>query len=311
MSRLEKQLSNYGIPRKIVTTVNFNSGHIEQREFDEFDVDRISGLENKALVSFEEALKQESLGIYVYEAKYDTIKLFHRFMTADVANSLEHLTKNKYAGPYFKSLTKQQQEYLETNEINWLDVGCHAGSFGNMVLKMFPNHKCLFLDGMQVNVSLAEASSKLNDIHDRSLFVDSFYGAVVGNEFNDSTVTMHATYRTTGNAGIYPHPTRLQFKVPALNFEQVVRDHDITAVKLDVEGAEYEIITEANELSELQFLFLEYHIVPEDGELKIRERYSVVYEKLISEFDSVIGITPDEIGKNRSIKQHVLCCNVN
>jgi FkbM family methyltransferase len=159
-------------------------------------------------------------------------------------------------------ITKESEYFrfikLNPNDI-WIDAGGHIGSFA---LKIFREVNAVHVFEPDVhNFSLITENISLNNA--QNIFTS--HSALVGN--NDKARTFFQSKSRNMGAGSFFKPPRRknqQVTVTCTNINTVLHETRANCLKLDIEGAEKELL-ESIDLSHIDQLIMEYHksIIPD------------------------------------------------
>lgn len=122
-----------------------------------------------------------------------------------------------------------------TKQDRWLDVGAHIGSFSVSVAEHVD--AVIAFEPEPENFALLESNIFLN----RAINVFPWNTAIVGDD-------RHVVYlyknlkKNTGSHSFFVQRGREQLQVPCLNINHILVESAIDKIKIDAEGAEYEIL---------------------------------------------------------------------
>lgn len=125
----------------------------------------------------------------------------------------------------------------------WIDLGSHAGMF-MLYAARAGARKVYCYEAEASNFAQLNAVVKHNELEPK---VDCFHAAVL-NQCEDSHVDLYLARADYNNYRHTVVPTRRRrtVSVPCLNFQDVLDRHpDANAVKIDIEGAEVDILSNA------------------------------------------------------------------
>jgi FkbM family methyltransferase len=134
----------------------------------------------------------------------------------------------------------------------WLDIGAHIGGFAlwaseraTSILSVEPE-----LDNFERLCMHIENNSVPN--------VMPMMGAVVGNDDKFRELYVNPL-RNTGTHTLIPKRNRPSRTVTAYNVNELLNAGEINAIKIDAEGAEYEILPAIKDWSPIEAVVLEFH----------------------------------------------------
>lgn len=166
----------------------------------------------------------------------------------------------------------------------WLDGGANIGCFSTMVAP-FCDSVVAFepdLDNfLQLMVNL-----NANDCWN----VFPVHAALVGND--DKMRPLYLSEKDVANHTLRPTRRRSSTMVDCVNVNAAVREYGVNRVKLDVEGAEGEIL-DVLDLGPLDELVVEYHF-RQAGDDMLHTRYRALVTRLREEFPFVTA--PNAVG---------------
>jgi hypothetical protein len=86
--------------------------------------------------------------------------------------------------------------------------------------------------------------------------------------------------------------------LPAININEAIATHGATAIKMDVEGAEYELIKAVTDWSNVRVIIVEYHFMYKPLKANRVQKFQEIISILENNFDVVRKIDAVEYGKN-------------
>ena len=163
--------------------------------------------------------------------------------------------------------------------------------------KQFPKiKKIVSYEALPHNVSFAIENIKLNGFENTCEFIQK---AIVPNEepsidfFISSDSGKHSILKVKGRDSI---------SVPAVNINDAIKESGATAIKMDVEGAEYELIKAVKDWSNIRLVVIEWHFNAMRTLTKDKNYRSAVCQEIMSILEKnfqVIRKLPNvEYGKN-------------
>ena len=102
----------------------------------------------------------------------------------------------------------------------------------------------------------------------------------------------------SGKHSILPIRGREILHVPAININDAINEHGATAIKMDVEGAEYELIKAVTDWSKVRVIIIEYHFMYKPLKTNRVQKFQEITAILEQNFDVVRKIEAVEYGKN-------------
>jgi len=128
-----------------------------------------------------------------------------------------------------------------TEKDRWLDLGSHIGCFALDVARIVEYVHCV--EAEHSNVRLALRNVSLNPY--ANIVVE--HGAVVGDNHKDDVVLLHLAMKSHSNS-LHPEMYNLKYgkigtiEVPAVKAQDLIDKHNLNKIKLDIEGAEYDVV---------------------------------------------------------------------
>jgi len=169
---------------------------------------------------------------------------------------------------------------LDKND-HWLDIGTHIGSFA---LSIYKDVKMIFcFEPEKENYVLLKKNVELNKIKN----IKTHNMAVVGNDDDERSFFIN-TKKNTGGHSFYIKRGRQELKTKCININNILKTYKINKIKMDCEGAEYEIIKNIDQelLNGIEELIFEYHfnVLKDHPE---HEKYFEIIEILKKNFSEV------------------------
>ena len=171
----------------------------------------------------------------------------------------------------------EMSKYLKmlefTSEDVWADLGANIGSFGVLIHDKVK--KIYGVEPSPTNCEVIKAQIEFNKLDNYSLIeaalVSSDEQKTIDLFINSISMGFNTIRKSRSTIGI--------IQVPTLSFSKLLEEHpDINKVKMDIEGAEYEIIINYNNWSNIKELFVEFH----GGILKDKNTEQPMYNMVIN-----------------------------
>lgn len=212
-------------------------------------------------LDFKTAEKIGQLDLVDWPTQYGDFKFYIRKgLNELIYNVGTNVSKSPNSGEYIKPFTSASYgPALNVNaalnqEDTWLDVGGHMGFFAIRMAKQFPNiKKVISYEALPHNVSFALENIKLNGVDGTCEFVQK---AIVPNNTDKISFFISSD---SGKHSIIPVKGRDEITVPAININDAIKLHGATAIKMDVEGAEYELLKAITDWSNIRIAIIEWH----------------------------------------------------
>lgn len=191
-------------------------------------------------------------------------------------------------------VVKEQRIYL--NKINidpedvWLDAGAHIGTFSLSVYKKIKEIYAYEPD--QDNFSVLNYNMLINKIENMQIY----NSAIVEN--NDSKREFFINKKkNTGGHSFYIKRGREKVICKCKNINSILEEHNINKIKMDIEGAEYEVLKaiKPKNYNNLKEIILEFHF----NILKDHPEHSKYFE-IVDLFKNSF----DVVDHNPEIKKH-------
>jgi FkbM family methyltransferase len=203
-------------------------------------------------------------------------------------NIKQNITVKAEGGEYFSPLLRPHWNENGTpfdiwdldREDTWLDAGGHIGLFATRVLTQFPKvKKVISYEPFRNNIDFAELNLESNGVSDRCEMVEAAL-TPEGNEPIDFYLAWDS-----GKHSVLDIRGREKVQVPTVDINTALEG--VTAIKMDIEGAEYDIIKAVKDWSNIRVALIEYHFhyrpLSKDREAKFRE----IIEIFKQNFDDV------------------------
>jgi FkbM family methyltransferase len=167
--------------------------------------------------------------------------------------------------------------YFETNSKNprIIDVGAHLGVASHYFAHTHPFAKILAVEPHPVSFSLLQENCQWNQLENISLIQACVVpkSNTLSQNLSLSNNSLQKTTLFTDSAGEWLSSTSyrqggwngsqaemIQIEVPAITLEQLINNQPVQLLKIDIEGAEWEVLLSAqDELRYVERLILEYH----------------------------------------------------
>lgn len=170
----------------------------------------------------------------------------------------------------------------------WIDIGGNIGSFPVHIADRVKTIHTYEPD--QTNLRLLERNLQLNNI--TNCVIHPL--AVVWDD-RDTTDFYLNNKKNKGAHGMFATRGRTKISVPCININQVLAEVHPTKIKIDAEGAEYELIKAIKSWDGIAELIFEYHtlVLRDFTGVKLAELY-----KLLTPYFDVSGKSPDALARN-------------
>lgn len=213
------------------------------------------------LISLDEARTRGLLINTQRETPYFNYNLFLRSPDEVKYNVNQNISKTATGGEYFSPLFRtdwnSNGNQFELENLNqedvWLDAGGHIGLFATRVLTQFPRvKKVISYEPFRNNIEFAELNLESNGVADRCEMRE----AALVPDNNTQNIDFFLAW-DSGKHSLLPVRGRTQVTVPATNFSAALKE--ATCLKMDVEGAEYDLIKSVEDWSNIRIAIIEYH----------------------------------------------------
>lgn len=251
-------------------------------------------------IDFKTAKKFDQLELVDWKTRYADFKFYVRKGLHEVQYNVGPcVTKSPNSGEYIKPLTspaygeKMDVNSVYNHEDTWLDIGGHIGLFSIRMAKQFPQIKKIWsYEALPHNVSFGLENVKINNCEGVCEYVQK---AIVPN--HEQSVDFFIS-TDSGKHSILPLRGRDIVNVPAINIDEAIKLHGATAIKMDVEGAEYDLIKAVTDWSNIRVMILEYHFMYKPLKDNRVGKFQEVMKIFEDNFDVVRKIEAVEYGKN-------------
>jgi FkbM family methyltransferase len=212
-------------------------------------------------IDFETAKKFDQLDLVDWKTQYGDFQFYLRKGLKELqynvsANVARSETSGEYIRPFVHPNMGTPLNLTETlnREDTWLDVGGHLGLFAIRMAKQFPKiKKVVSYEALPHNTSFALENIKLNGLEETCEFVQK---AIVPD--NSESIDFFIS-SDSGKHSIIPVKGRDVISVPAVNINDVIKETGATAIKMDVEGAEYSLLKAVTDWSQIRVVVIEWH----------------------------------------------------
>ena len=256
-------------------------------------------------IDFTTAKKFDQLELVDWKTKYSDFKFYVRKGLNEVKYNVgTNVSKSPNSGEYIKPFVSERMgaplnvNHSLNREDTWLDIGGHLGFFAIRMAKQFPKiKKIISYEALPHNVSFALENVKVNSVEGTCEFVQK---AIVPNHEPDISFFISSD---SGKHSILPVKGREVITVPAININDAITSSGATAIKMDVEGAEYELIKSVKDWSPIRLVIVEWHFNSMRSLTKDKNYRVTLYQEIMNifknaGFDIIRGLPNDEYGKN-------------
>ena len=170
-----------------------------------------------------------------------------------------------------------------TKDDVWLDLGANVGAFSvkfsDTVRKMYA------YEPDPTNYEMLVRNLELNAVQN----IKPFQSAVVGTDIQH--IDLFCSDSSKWGQTIFPVRGRQAVKVKAENIEDILKSFpDVNKIKMDVEGAEGEILLANIDFNGISELILEWHFSQRRDHENDYEEYNRVCQILRENFDTITGM---------------------
>lgn len=213
-------------------------------------------------LSVDECIKAELIQNVHKKTEYFEYDLWVRSPDEVKLNISQNISKSPTGGEYFSPIFRPHwNEHGKGHEFKledfdredvWLDAGGHIGLFATRMLTQFPNIKrVISYEPFRNNIEFAELNLTANGVGERCDMVEA---ALVADD--QKTVDFYLAW-DSGKHSLLEIRGRNVCTVPCKNFNEALEG--VTAIKMDIEGAEYDLIKSVNDWSNIRVALIEYH----------------------------------------------------
>lgn len=202
----------------------------------------------------------DELPLLLQSTEYGDIELYFRDGRQDLQVIDQVIRPSARKGDFMSKVDDRLYTSLQSPDWqSWLDVGAHIGSFSVRMVTQF-GVQVIAYEPEHENYTILKANANKANAKNGNRFIRCVNKAVVSGD--ETSVRFYLNSRKdAGMHSILPRRGRASITVLAEKFDDVVLRNDITCVKMDIEGAEYEIIKHCSVLPVIEVLFLEYHFM--------------------------------------------------
>ena len=166
-------------------------------------------------------------------------------------------------------LKEFSQQTMPDRPLTILDIGAHVGAFSLAMLEKFPTCRCICCEPSPKTFEYLRKNIEINGLQQRVQLIEA---AVLAED--KETALFEGKEGSAKNSATIPLDGGTTCTVQGLSFDHLVDrlDSEIDVLKLDCEGAEYEILfnSSPSTLEKIRSIVLEYHPVPGNGWDEIR-----------------------------------------
>jgi FkbM family methyltransferase len=246
-------------------------------------------------IDFNTAKKFNQLELIDWKTRYGDFQFWVRRGLNEVTYNVgTNVSRGPNSGEYIKPfVAKSMGEPLDVNlmlnrEDTWLDIGGHMGFFAIRMAKQFPRiEKVISYEALPHNVSFALENIKLNEVDNRCEVVQKAISPTDEEKIDFFIST------DSGKHSILKIRGRENISVPAININDAIKESGATAIKMDVEGAEYELIKAVTDWSQIRVIVVEWHF----NALRALRKGKDHRTQLFGEIMQILGENFDEIRK--------------
>jgi FkbM family methyltransferase len=255
-------------------------------------------------IDFNTAKKFDQLDLVDWKTQYGDFKFYVRKGLNEVKYNVgQNFSRNPNSGEYIYPFANPRNgEPLNINEVlnqedTWLDIGGHLGLFAIRMARQFPKIKNIVsYEALPHNVTFAVENLKVNGVTN----CEMVQKAIVPNDLETISFFISSD---SGKHSILPVKGREVITVPAININDAIRQSGATAIKMDVEGAEYELIKAIEDWSNIRVVIIEWHFNSmkslKKGDSNARvNMFQEIIAILEKNFDVIRKVPGIEHGKN-------------
>jgi len=181
-----------------------------------------------------EDIVMEKAGPYVFHTRPDTLD---HFVIRENFGSKQYL---KYIG-----------HHLDAEDV-WIDAGAHIGAFAVSIAEVV--NKIVCFEPRRDNFGLLKKNIRINKLKN----VTVINAALVGNNDITRDIFSHEG-KNTGSHSFMPIRGRYANAVRCVNFDAMLREHGANKIKMDIEGAEYELLYATKMWKHIDEIIMEFH----------------------------------------------------
>lgn len=253
-----------------------------------------------ATCSIEEAKEAKTLEIYNRKTQYFDYKLLVRSKDEIRLNIKQNISKHPTGGEYINPLFYEKYnvnnyepldlEFLNREDV-WLDLGGHIGLFAVRMLTQFPKiDKVISYEPFINNVQFAKMNLKLNGVYDKCIIHNKAVS-----DLDNKKVNLYLS-TDSGKHTLQSVKGRDVIEVDAININEVL--DGVTAIKMDIEGLEYNLIKAIKDWSNIRICMIEYHFHYRELSKNREEKFQEVLDIMYTNFDRVYVNPKAKSGKH-------------
>jgi FkbM family methyltransferase len=257
-------------------------------------------------IDFNTAKKFDQIDLVDWKTQYGDFKFYVRRGLNEVKyNVSQNFSKKPDGGEYINPFVSARMTGTPLNinavlnrEDTWLDIGGHLGLFAIRMAKQFPKIKSVIsYEALPHNVSFALENLKINGVDSNCTMVQK---AIVPNDQKEISFFISSD---SGKHSILPVKGRDTITVPAVNINDAIKESGATAIKMDVEGAEYALIKAIEDWSNIRVAVIEWHFNAMRGITKDKNYRVTLFQEIVNllkskGFTTIRQLPNVEYGKN-------------
>lgn len=256
-------------------------------------------------IDFNTAQKFDQVELVDWKTQYGDFKFYVRKGLNEVKYNVgQNFSKNPNSGEYIHPFVSPKMgSPLNLNEVlnqedTWLDIGGHIGLFAIRMARQFPKiKKIVSYEALPHNVTFANENLKVNGVESN---VEMVQKAIVP---NDAPSISFFISSDSGKHSILPVKGRESITVPAININDAIAQSGATAIKMDVEGAEYELIKSIKDWSNIRIAIIEWHFnamrtITKDKNYRVTLFQEIIQILKDNGFNHIRNLPNVEYGKN-------------
>lgn len=256
-------------------------------------------------IDFNTAKKFNQVDLIDWKTKYGNFKFYVRKGLNEVKYNVgQNFAKSPNSGEYIHPFVSKKMgsplnlATVLDREDTWLDIGGHIGLFAIRMARQFPKiKKIVSYEALPHNVTFANENLKINCVDST---VEMVQKAIVPNDLESIEFFISSD---SGKHSILPVKGRDNIIVPAININDAISQCGATAIKMDVEGAEYELIKSVKDWSNIRVVIIEWHFnamrtITKDKNYRVTLFQEIIQLLKNNGFNHIRNLPNVEYGKN-------------
>lgn len=228
-------------------------------------------------MSYKRAKRKGFLQHRTIETKYGKFK-FYFANEMDYESISGNMTKSVFSGEYYNRIPPEIQD--KVIGLRWADLGANHGWFAVKCDAVLDPEFIVAVEPLRSTWTFLRKNMRINCTGDHL----ALQAAVVAD--NATEVEFSVGAKSGSLNSILDVRGRPKQVLPAININKLISQHEINAIKMDIEGYEYRLVPKTD-WSPIKLLILEYHYRYLDNANR-GPKYKKTIKRLKRNFDNVV-----------------------